>query len=177
MNQNQKGVVQTFCTKLNAYVASGIALRDAMLKVVPMYNKADVATQHEMRNKVAIVIGNIKGVKPIVLPKGIYAGALGFSKATDKGNQARVMLQYYFPTSSTTAISKQVDVIEVARKRAEKFAESHKKSDIQQRIAILNAELKALKAYVWFDNTLYNETESEASTLFAFLSSAGFLHI
>ena len=148
MNQIQNKVVQTFCTKLNTYVASGIALRDAMRSVVPMYNKADVATQHEMRNMVAVVIGNIKGIKPIVIPKGKYAGALGFSKTTVKGNQARTMLQYYFPTSNATAISKQVDVIDVARKRAEKFAESHKKSEIQQRIAILNAELKALKAYV-----------------------------
>jgi len=148
MNQIQKAVVQTFCTKLNAYIASGVALKEAMRSVVPMYNKADVATQHEMRNMVAVVIGNIKGIKPIVIPKGIYRGALGFSKDTAKGNQARTMLQYYFPTSNATAISKQVDVIDVARKRAEKFAESHKKSEIQQRIAILNAELKALKAYV-----------------------------
>lgn len=153
MNQIQKAVVQTFCTKLNAYIASGVALKEAMRSVVPMYNKADVATQHEMRNMVAVVIGNIKGVKPIVLPKGIYRGALGFSKATVKGNQARTMLQYYFPTSNATAISKQVDKIDVARKRAEKFAESHKKSEIQQRIDELTAELKALKAYVWFDNT------------------------
>ena len=148
MNQIQNKVVQTFCTKLNAYVASGIALREAMLALMPVYNKADVESQHEMRNMVVRVIGKLKGVKPIVLPKGKYAGALGFSKATVKGNQARTMLQYYFPTSNATAISKQVDVIDVARKRAEKFAESHKKSEIQQRIAILNAELKALKAYV-----------------------------
>ena len=148
MNSIQQRVVQTFCTKLEQYIASGVALRDAMKQVVPLYNKADVETQHEMRNKVAVLIGKIKGVKPIVLPKGIYAGALGFSKSTKKSNQARAMLQYYFPTSSTTSSSKQVDVIEVARKRGERFAESHKKSEIQQRIAILTAELKSLKSYV-----------------------------
>jgi hypothetical protein len=148
MNQIQKAVVQTFCTKLYGYIESGVVLRDAMLALMPVYNKADVEAQHEMRNMVVRVIGDIKKVKPIVLPKGKYAGALGFSKTTVKGNQARTMLQYYFPTGNATAISKQVDVVDSARKRAEKFAESHKKSEIQQRIAILNAELKALKAYV-----------------------------
>ena len=113
MNQIQQRGVQTFCTKLEQYIASGIALRDAMKQVVPLYNRADVETQHEMRNKVVVVIGKIKGVQPIVLPKGIYKGALGFDKSTVKGNQARVMLQYYFPTSSTTSstTSKQKDVV------------------------------------------------------------------
>jgi hypothetical protein len=148
MNSIQQRVVQDFCTSLQEYITAGTTLRNAMKKVMPSYNRADVEAQHEMRNEVAKLVGKIKGVKPIVLPKGIYSGALGFSKSTPKSNSARVMLQYYFPTSNTKAISKQVDVIEVARKRAEKFAESHKKSEIQQRIDILSAELKSLKAYV-----------------------------
>jgi hypothetical protein len=153
MNQIQKAVVQTFCTKLEQYIAKGIELQDAMSKLIPVYNKADVPTQLDIRSKVAKLVG-IKqgGVKPIEITKGIYKGSLGFSKVGKAQNSAREMLRTMFPTSSTTssttAISKQVDKIDQSRKRAEKFAEAHKKSEIQQRIAELNAELKALKAYV-----------------------------
>jgi len=151
MNQIQKAVVQTFCTKLEQYIAKGIELQDAMSKLIPVYNKADVPTQLDIRSKVAKLVG-IKqgGVEPIMITKGIYKGSLGFSKVGKAQNNAREMLRTMFPTSSTTSstTSKQVDKIDDARRRAEKFAGAHKKSEIQQRIAILNAELKALKAYV-----------------------------
>ena len=151
MNQIQKVVVQTFCTKLEQYIAKGIELQDAMSKLIPVYNKADVPTQLDIRSKVAKLVG-IKqgGVEPIMITKGIYKGSLGFSKVGKAQNNAREMLRTMFPTSSTTSstTSKQVDKIDDARRRAEKFAGAHKKSEIQQRIAILNAELKALKAYV-----------------------------
>ena len=147
MNEIQKAVVQTFCTKLEQYIAKGIELQDAMSKLIPVYNKADVPTQLDIRSKVAKLVG-IKqgGVKPIMITKGIYKGSLGFSKVGKAQNSAREMLRTMFPTSSTT--SKQVDKIDVARKRAEKFADAHRKSEIQQRIDELTAELKALKAYV-----------------------------
>ena len=51
------------------------------------------------------------------------------------------------PTSSTTA-SKQVDKIDQARRKAEKFANAHKAVEIRNEIAVVEAYLKSLKSYV-----------------------------
>jgi hypothetical protein len=152
MNQIQNKVVQTFCTKLSALLDARMQLQDAMRHLVPMYNKADRDTQLEIRSKVAKLVGKKQGgVKPIEITKGIYKGSLGFSRVGKAQNNARVMLQEMLPAVAVVTkskVSKQVDKIDQSRKRAEKFAEAHKKSEIQQRIDELTAELKALKAYV-----------------------------
>ena len=44
--------------------------------------------------------------------------------------------------------SNQVDVVDVARRKAEKFAESHKVVEIRNEIKAVEAYLKSLKAYV-----------------------------
>ena len=113
MKQIQQRVVQTFCTKLEQYIAKGIELQDAMNKLVPVYNKADVQTQLDIRSKVAVLVGKKQGATPSMITKGIYKGSLGFSKATKKQNSAREMLRTMFPTSSTTSstTSKQKDVV------------------------------------------------------------------
>lgn len=51
------------------------------------------------------------------------------------------------PTSSTT-VSKQVDKIDQARRKAEKFANAHKAVEIRNEIAVVEAYLKSLKSYV-----------------------------
>jgi hypothetical protein len=51
------------------------------------------------------------------------------------------------PTSSTT-VSKQVDKIDQARRKAEKFANAHKAVEIRAEIAVVEAYLKSLKSYV-----------------------------
>jgi hypothetical protein len=51
------------------------------------------------------------------------------------------------PTSSTT-VSKQVDKIDQARRKAEKFANAHKAVEIRAEIAVAEAYLKSLKSYV-----------------------------
>ena len=115
MNQIQKAVVQTFCTKLEQYIAKGIELQDAMNRLIPVYNKADVQTQLDIRSKVAVLVGKKQGgVEPIKITKGIYKGSLGFSRVGKAQNNAREMLRTMFPTSSATSstTSKQVDVVE-----------------------------------------------------------------
>lgn len=120
MNTVQKAVVQNFCTKLQAHLDSGDALKVALSKVQPIYNKAPVEQQIAMRDEVAQVIGKYKKVKPIRLEKGAYKGYLGFdAHGTESENQARVMLQYYFPAkpkqakgSSEQQVVKQVDEVE-----------------------------------------------------------------
>jgi septum formation topological specificity factor MinE len=120
MNTVQQAVVQNLCTKLQAHLDSGDALKVAIAKVKPEYNKASPEIQIEMRNEIAKVIGKYKGIKPKVMEKGDYKGYLGFdAHGSEEENQARSMLGYYFPAkkkkakpSSTQQVAKQVDEVE-----------------------------------------------------------------
>ncbi len=119
MNSIQQAVVQNFCTKLQAHLATGDALKVACAKVKPIYDKAKLEEQIAMRDSVAQVIGKYKGVKPKLMEKGAYKGFLGFdAHGTESENQARVMLQYYFPIkkkakpNSVQQVAKQVDAVE-----------------------------------------------------------------
>ena len=120
MNTVQQAVVQNLCTKLQAHLDSGDALKVAIAKVKPEYNKASPEIQIEMRNEIAKVIGKYKGIKPKVMEKGEYKGYLGFdAHGSEEENQARSMLGYYFPakkkkakSSSPQPVAKQVDDVE-----------------------------------------------------------------
>lgn len=120
VNTSHQAVVQNFCTKLQAHLQSGLELRKALNKVKPIFDKAKLEQQLAIRNEVVKVIAKFKGVKPITLEAGAYKGSLGFSRhGTDEENQARVMLQYYFPSkpkkakaSSEQQVVKQVDEVE-----------------------------------------------------------------
>ena len=125
MLKSQQVVVQNFCTLLKSHIESGLKLRKALQAVVPIYNKATPEQQVAMRDEVAIIIGKFKGVTPIRLTKGDYKGYLGFeSRGSAEENQARVMLQDYFPIgvkkkkgSSQQQVSKQVDEVEELLKK------------------------------------------------------------
>ena len=116
----QQAVVQNFCTKLEGFIKQGYELRKALQAVVPVYNQATTEQQIEMRDKVAELIGRLKGVKPKRLEKGAYKGYLGFdAHGSDAENQARTMLQYYLPIKivpkgkkgSPQPVAKQVDEV------------------------------------------------------------------
>jgi hypothetical protein len=125
MLKSQQAVVQNFCTKLQSHLDSGVALREALNKVKPLYNTATPEQQVAMRDSVAQVIGKFKGVKPKRLEKGAYKGYLGFdAHGSDAENQARTMLQYYFPVeikkkkgSSQQQVVQQVDEVEELLKK------------------------------------------------------------
>ena len=125
MLKSQQVVVQNFCTKLEAHIKSGMELRKALQAVVPIYNQATPEQQIAMRDEVAQLIGRLKGVKPKRLEKGSFKGHLGFdAHGSENENQARVMLQYYFPIgikkkkgSSQQQVSKQVDEVEELLKK------------------------------------------------------------
>lgn len=125
MLKSQQAVVQNFCTKLQSHLDSGVALREALNKVKPLYNSATPEQQVAMRDSVVQVIAKFKGVKPIRLEKGAYKGYLGFdAHGSDAENQARTMLQYYFPIgikpkkgSSPQPVVKQVDEVEELLKK------------------------------------------------------------
>ena len=112
--------MQNFCTELEGFIKKGFELKKALNAVVPVYNRATPEQQIEMRDEVAKLIGRLKGVKPKRLESGAYKGHLGFdAHGTDTENQARTMLQYYFPIKvvpkgkkgSQQPVAKQVDEV------------------------------------------------------------------
>ena len=132
MNASHQAVVQNFCTKLQAHLDSGDELRKAMSKVKPIFDSAKAEQQIAMRDPVVILIGKYKKVKPIRLEKGAYKGYLGFdAHGSAEENQARTMLQYYFPSKvkkvGSTAKPKgsaQVDLVEKALELVESMTKA-----------------------------------------------------
>jgi hypothetical protein len=132
MNASHQAVVQNFCTKLQAHLDSGDELRKAMSKVKPIFDSAKAEQQIAMRDPVVILIGKYKKVKPIRLEKGAYKGYLGFdAHGSAEENQARTMLQYYFPSkvkkvgsTTTPKGSAQVDVVEKALELVESMTKA-----------------------------------------------------
>jgi len=132
MNASHQAVVQNFCTKLQAHLDSGDELRKALGKVKPIFDSAKAEQQIAMRDPVAILIGKYKKVKPIRLEKGAYKGYLGFdAHGSAEENQARTMLQYYFPSkikkagsTATPKGSAQVDVVEKALELVESMTKA-----------------------------------------------------
>ena len=132
MNASHQAVVQNFCTKLQAHLDSGDELRKALNKVKPIFDSAKAEQQIAMRDPVALLIGKYKKVKPIRLEKGAYKGYLGFdAHGSAEENQARTMLQYYFPSkikkASSTATPKgsaQEDPVEKALELVESFTKA-----------------------------------------------------
>ena len=132
MNASHQAVVQNFCTKLQAHLDSGDELRKALGKVKPIFDSAKAEQQIAMRDPVAVLIGKYKKVKPKRLEKGDYKGYLGFdAHGSAEENQARTMLQYYFPSkvkkvgsTATPKGSAQVDIVEEALELVESMTKA-----------------------------------------------------
>jgi hypothetical protein len=129
----QQAVVQNFCTELEGFIKQGFKLKKALEAVVPVYNRATTEQQIEMRDEVAKLIGRLKGVKPKRLESGAYKGRLGFdAHGSAEENQARTMLQYYFPIKvvpkgkkgSQQPVAKQVDLVEKALELVESLTKA-----------------------------------------------------
>lgn len=100
------------------HIAVSKKLRAEMLKTKPLYDKASIEEQLATRIKFAELIGKENGIKPIMNNRG----DVGFDRNTKKGDAARNMLKYYFPskpkqTTPTKKVSKQVDEAEALLKQ------------------------------------------------------------
>jgi hypothetical protein len=60
----------------------------------------------------------------------------------------RYVTQIQLLPTRSTAVSTQVDKIDQARRKAEKFANAHKVAEIRAEIAVAEAYIKSLKSYV-----------------------------
>ncbi len=94
------------------HIAISKKLRADMAKTIPLYNKATPEQQLATRVRFAELIGKENGLKPAMNNRG----DIGFDRTTKKGDAARKMLSYYFPSkpkaTAKPKVSKQVDVVE-----------------------------------------------------------------
>lgn len=104
--------VTNYINAITNHIKAGNTLRQALEKLMPVYNKAKFEEQQAIRMQVAQLIGKEYGVKPVITNRGLVS----FDRATKKGDAARKLLAYYMPTTLKTKakpkVSKQVDVVE-----------------------------------------------------------------
>jgi hypothetical protein len=101
-----------YINAVSAHLKAGKTLRQALEELKPVYNKAKFDEQQAIKMQVAQLVGKEYGVKPVVTNRGLVS----FDRTTKKGDAARKLLSYYFPTTLKTKakpkVSKQVDVVE-----------------------------------------------------------------
>lgn len=104
--------VSAYINAISAHIKAGKTLRQALDDLKPVYNKAKFEEQQAIKLQVAQLIGKEYGVKPVMTNRGLVS----FDRTTKKGDAARKLLAYYFPTTLKTKakpkVSKQVDEAE-----------------------------------------------------------------
>jgi hypothetical protein len=108
--------ITTYLNAVATHIKAGKTLRQALEELKPVYNKSSYDEQQGIKLQVAQLIGKEYGVKPVMTNRG----GVSFDRATKKGDAARKLLTYYFPTTLKTKpkpkVSKQVDISETKSK-------------------------------------------------------------
>jgi hypothetical protein len=142
--------VSYFLVQLENLINANRTYQQALAELVPLYNKAKVSEQHEIRNSVATLIGVKYGVVPKVMEQGINKGLLGFdAHGSEKEQQARDILRKAFPVVKKTVgtnptVKKEVSLIDRVTKRVAKLTKKEKLA----RITELEVELQILRKAV-----------------------------
>lgn len=102
-----------YINAISAHIKAGKTLRQALDTLRPVFNKATFEVQQAITLDIAQLIGKEYGVKPITTNRG----TVGFDRTTKKGDAARKLMAYYFPSKTLTTkakpkVSKQIDVVE-----------------------------------------------------------------
>jgi hypothetical protein len=104
--------INTYLNAVSAHIKAGKTLRQALEELKPVYNKATFDAQQAIKLQVAQLVGKEYGVKPVMTNRGLVS----FDRTTKKGDAARKLLSYYFPTTlkakAKPKVSKQTDVVE-----------------------------------------------------------------
>lgn len=104
--------ITNYINAVSAHIKAGKTLRQALEDLKPVYNKATFDAQQAIKLQVAQLIGKEYGVKPVMTNRGLVS----FDRTTKKGDAARKLLAYYFPTTLKTKakpkVVKQIDVVE-----------------------------------------------------------------
>ena len=130
--------VTNYINAVSAHIKAGKTLRQALEELKPVYNKATFEEQQAIKLQVAQLIGKEYGVKPVMTNRGLVS----FDRTTKKGDAARKLLSYYFPTTLKTKakpkVSKQVDVVESLLHKVYELS----KADRARFIALIKADNK-----------------------------------
>ena len=112
MKSNIK-VVQSFLNALEQLLEASFTFQDALEKLRPVFNKAKVKEQVEIRNSIAYLIGSKYGVVPKLLTQGKFAGYMGFdANASSAEANASKALRRAFPIT--------VDIVSTPSKQTKK---------------------------------------------------------
>jgi hypothetical protein len=83
MNATLQKKFNSVCDAIYYLFDSGKSWKHAIEELKPLYDKATLDEQHEMRNQVATLVGKLYKVKPHILEAGQNKGTLGFERDTD----------------------------------------------------------------------------------------------
>jgi len=112
LENHNMNATTNYLNAVSAHLKAGKTLRQALEALTPIYNKAKFDEQQAIKMQVAQLVGKEYGVKPVTTNRGLVS----FDRTTKKGDAARKLLTYYFPTTLKTKakpkVSKQVDVVE-----------------------------------------------------------------
>jgi hypothetical protein len=132
---------------LNTEVALGQALAKAQPVIMAMKPEARTVWFH---TNIAPLVAQAYKVELVLTRNGTTS--FNDKKSGKRHDTALSKFRYVtqiqlLPTSSTT-VSKKVDKIDLARRKAERFADTHKVVEIRAEIVAVEAYLKSLKSYV-----------------------------
>ena len=101
-----KAVTQ-YLNAVEQHIDASHNLGDAMQTLMPIFNRASLKEQVEIRNSVAYLIGTKKKVVPKLMEQGANKGCMGFdAHGSQAEKQARDMLRYYLPTQTKKSVGK-----------------------------------------------------------------------
>jgi len=129
MNASIQKQLNKVAKSIEDLIKASKAWKDELTRFKPIYDNATPATQVEIRNYVATLMGKHYGVKPTLLKTGV----LGFERSSAESKALRRL----FPVVrlSTTKSSKQVDRVV---QRANKLKEDFTKAELRKLVALLN---------------------------------------
>jgi hypothetical protein len=124
----------------------GDALRKAQPIIMAMKPEARTVWFH---TNIAPLVAQAYKVELVMTRNGTTSFNDKRGKRADTAlSKFRYVTQIQLVATSSTTVSKQVDKIDLARRKAEKFADTHKVVEIRAEIAVAEAYIKSLKSYV-----------------------------
>ena len=139
-----------YINAVSNHLASDIDLGDALRKAQPiiMQMKPQDRTVWFHTN-IAPLVAKSYTVELVMTRNGTTSFNNKSGKRADTAlSKFRYVTQITLVGKPKPTVSKQVDRVDLAKRKAEKFADSHKAVEIRNEIAYIEVYLKSLKSYV-----------------------------
>ena len=140
----------SYINAVSNHLASDIDLGDALRKAYPIIMKMKpVERAVWFHTNIAPLVAQAYGVTLVETRNGTTSFNNKAGKRADTAlSKFRYVTQIQMEQRVAKKVSKQVDRVDQARRKAEKFADSHKAVEVKAEIAFVEAYLKSLKSYV-----------------------------